>query len=98
MKKLILAVALTLSAPVLAEVFDKTRYCTTVGNYAAVIMETRQLGGPLSESLPSAGSEPMFIKIVMDAYSSPHYMLMEPYHTNAITEHGNKWMLYCLRN
>ena len=99
MKRILLA--LLLAAPVQAD----DEVCTTMGNMAAAIMESRLNGGSLSEdmakwrALLSEEADswvPMALRMTREAYERPAYT-GEEYKARAILRFRNKAELDCYK-
>ena len=96
MKKISIGLALALT-PVAAQASPALyELCGHYQRFAEAVMATRQDGSSIKEALDIVKNED-FSLIVLDAYDSPNYMGVEPFTSNAVTEHGNKWMIKCLR-
>ena len=73
------AAALTLAAPISAQTAESIAYCGGMGSMAAVIMEARQTGSPMSKMLALAASSDdpvvadMARAFVLDAYQRPQW-------------------------
>lgn len=102
MKKLLIGLVLSvaMSAPVFAEQGGndhvKMHICGMIEELATAIMESRQLGVSLTQSLAIAGDESSK-RIVLDAYDQPAMRTPENAQRQR-TEFGVKWMLECIKN
>jgi hypothetical protein len=96
MKKLILAVALTLSAStVVAETAaDKYAYCESMAGLAESMMNVRQAGKSLSSMLAITTNE-AFKPLLINAYQTPVFST-EKYKQDAINKHRDDVHTACL--
>ena len=92
MKKLIL----TLSAALLATAAYADPVCESLGGYARTVMESRQLGVPLSKVMGVVKGDSIATKIALDAYEQPRFQ-SEEFRQTAIEDFGNKWETTCYR-
>jgi predicted mannosyl-3-phosphoglycerate phosphatase (HAD superfamily) len=73
------ATALTIAAPISAQTAENIAFCGGLGSMAAVIMEARQTGAPMSNMLALAASSDdpvvadMARAFVLDAYQRPQW-------------------------
>lgn len=92
MKKLILAVALMMSAPTMAERAD----CNDMAELAESIMTSRQQGIPITKLL-GALKDDTFKGMVTVAYEQPRWHTKAS-QQRAITEFANEVYLICDKN
>ena len=96
MKKIIICLALTL-APVMAQAeIDHYGYCDSVGQLAEAAMAVRQDGMPVEGALAIITDKDMQ-EVVRDAYKKPFFGNAEPFTSQAVHEHGEKWKNKCAR-
>ena len=92
MKKLILAVALSLA--VFSAQAEESYFCESVGELATIIMQNRQKGVDLSKMLALSKGDDGVKTMVLDAYNSPRYST-DKYIADAVSDFSNKWVLAC---
>lgn len=96
MKKLALAALLALSFNVQAD-----EVCTQLGGFAAAVMENRQIGVPLGESLAVLESEhkgtmKLLRFVVIKAYEQPRWYTEQSVQ-RAVEDFNNEMTLACLQ-
>jgi hypothetical protein len=70
--------------------------CANLGEYARTVMESRQLGVPLSKVMAVVKDADIPKKIALDAYEQPRFQ-SEEFRQTAIEDFGNKWETLCYR-
>ena len=75
--------------------------CGDFSHMAAMIMEGRQVGVPISSAMEvfrtDSASDKLFRALVKAAYQSPDY-LTDQHRRNAVREFANKTYLQCLKS
>ena len=94
MKRLILAAALLMPLSATAE---ERSVCEMVTEESNLIMQARQAGVPLKDTLKHYESGPAFKQIILDAYKIPA-MPNEELKRKYIQRFEDKWLLHCLNN
>ena len=91
LKPIILALTL-LATPLAAETEEHP--CETLGGLAALIMEARQLGAPLSEMMRIAADNELLKALTITAYQSPRFST-DSYRQEAIKDFRNEIEVMC---
>jgi len=73
MKKIIIALVMTVAMPAFAGDTDWKEICGMLGNTAENTMKYRQDGKPMSVAMKAANNNGVLEQIVQDAYDIPRY-------------------------
>ena len=97
MKKLIASLLIMTSSSVMAGETTGS-FCTELSGFAKTVMESRQVGVPLSVVLEKIGKQgDLTMKIILSAYKKPRYT-SESYQVKAVNEFETDWLVMCLES
>lgn len=68
--------------------------CKQIGAFAAKIMQVRQVGVPMSDSMAVVKDRELYRMMVMEAYEVPSYGT-DTFREREVNEFRNKWELIC---